>query len=104
MYIVDLSQRNSYGVHLHFLSLMLPCSSRLSPVTDLWKNQLQIGERNWGREKLELLERFSQERAQWEQKLREASAQQAKVRWVVGERECGYVSVCEREKARNVKD
>ncbi|TKS77260.1 Protein SOGA1 SOGA family member 1 [Collichthys lucidus] len=32
-------------------------------VMDLTK-QLQIGERNWGREKLELLERFSQERAQ----------------------------------------
>uniref|UniRef100_A0A3Q3D7L6 Microtubule crosslinking factor 2 n=1 Tax=Hippocampus comes TaxID=109280 RepID=A0A3Q3D7L6_HIPCM len=39
-------------------------------VMDLTK-QLQIGERNWGREKLELLERFSQERAQWEQRLRE---------------------------------
>uniref|UniRef100_A0A673BK75 Suppressor of glucose, autophagy associated 1 n=1 Tax=Sphaeramia orbicularis TaxID=375764 RepID=A0A673BK75_9TELE len=53
-------------------------------VMDLTK-QLQIGERNWGREKLELLERFSQERAQWEQRLREATAtaatqqQQAKV-------------------------
>uniref|UniRef100_A0A3Q1GDP4 Microtubule crosslinking factor 2 n=1 Tax=Acanthochromis polyacanthus TaxID=80966 RepID=A0A3Q1GDP4_9TELE len=43
-------------------------------VMDLTK-QLQIGERNWGREKLELLERFSQERAQWEQRLREATAQ-----------------------------
>lgn len=42
-------------------------------VMDLTK-QLQIGERNWGREKLELLERFSQERAQWEQRLREATA------------------------------
>nr|XP_019945079.1 PREDICTED: protein SOGA1 isoform X2 [Paralichthys olivaceus] len=40
--------------------------------------KLQIGERNWGREKLELLERFSQERAQWEQRLREATAQQGK--------------------------
>ncbi|XP_075882268.1 microtubule cross-linking factor 2 isoform X3 [Nelusetta ayraudi] len=39
-------------------------------VMDLTK-QLQIGERNWGREKLELLERFSQERTQWEQRLRE---------------------------------
>ncbi|KAM9855194.1 microtubule cross-linking factor 2 [Aulostomus maculatus] len=39
-------------------------------VMDLTK-QLQIGERNWGREKLELLERLSQERAQWEQTLRE---------------------------------
>ncbi|XP_061592675.1 protein SOGA1 isoform X2 [Cololabis saira] len=46
-------------------------------VMDLTK-QLQIGERNWGREKLELLERFSQERAQWEQRLREATALQAK--------------------------
>uniref|UniRef100_A0A3P8V6A2 Microtubule crosslinking factor 2 n=1 Tax=Cynoglossus semilaevis TaxID=244447 RepID=A0A3P8V6A2_CYNSE len=46
-------------------------------VMDLTK-QLQIGERNWGREKLEMLERFSQERAQWEQKLREATAQQGK--------------------------
>ncbi|XP_047196141.1 protein SOGA1 [Hippoglossus stenolepis] len=46
-------------------------------VMDLTK-QLQIGDRNWGREKLELLERFSQERAQWEQRLREATAQQGK--------------------------
>ncbi|XP_061636023.1 protein SOGA1 isoform X1 [Phyllopteryx taeniolatus] len=42
-------------------------------VMDLTK-QLQIGERNWGREKLELLERFSQERAQWEQRLRETKS------------------------------
>ncbi|XP_013857238.1 protein SOGA1 isoform X2 [Austrofundulus limnaeus] len=44
-------------------------------VMDLTK-QLQIGERNWSREKLELLERFSQERAQWEQRLREATQQE----------------------------
>ncbi|XP_057716508.1 protein SOGA1 isoform X2 [Corythoichthys intestinalis] len=42
-------------------------------VMDLTK-QLQIGERNWGREKLELLERFSQERAQWEKRLRESKS------------------------------
>ncbi|XP_029974311.1 protein SOGA1 [Salarias fasciatus] len=48
-------------------------------VMDLTK-QLQIGERNWGREKLELLERFSQERAQWEQRLREAASPQGKSR------------------------
>uniref|UniRef100_A0A8C6T991 Suppressor of glucose, autophagy associated 1 n=1 Tax=Neogobius melanostomus TaxID=47308 RepID=A0A8C6T991_9GOBI len=42
-------------------------------VMDLTK-QLQIRERNWGREKLDLLERFSAERAQWEQRLREATA------------------------------
>uniref|UniRef100_G3NPZ7 Suppressor of glucose, autophagy associated 1 n=1 Tax=Gasterosteus aculeatus aculeatus TaxID=481459 RepID=G3NPZ7_GASAC len=47
-------------------------------VMDLTK-QLQIGERNWGREKMELLEMFSQERAQWEQRLGEATAQQGKV-------------------------
>ncbi|KAM7412324.1 hypothetical protein PAMA_022006 [Pampus argenteus] len=46
-------------------------------VMDLTK-QLQIGERNWSREKLELLERFSRETAQWEQRLREATAQQGK--------------------------
>uniref|UniRef100_A0A1A8LEH7 Suppressor of glucose, autophagy associated 1 n=2 Tax=Nothobranchius pienaari TaxID=704102 RepID=A0A1A8LEH7_9TELE len=46
-------------------------------VMDLTK-QLQIGERNWSREKVELLERFSRERAQWEQRLREATAQQEK--------------------------
>uniref|UniRef100_A0A3Q4I520 Microtubule crosslinking factor 2 n=1 Tax=Neolamprologus brichardi TaxID=32507 RepID=A0A3Q4I520_NEOBR len=51
-------------------------------VMDLTK-QLQIGERNWGREKLELLERFSQERAQWEQRLREATAQQGKTPKIV---------------------
>uniref|UniRef100_A0A8C7VB25 SOGA 1/2-like coiled-coil domain-containing protein n=1 Tax=Oncorhynchus mykiss TaxID=8022 RepID=A0A8C7VB25_ONCMY len=37
-------------------------------VMDLTK-QLQTGERNWSREKLELLEHFSQERGQWEQRL-----------------------------------
>ncbi|XP_077370999.1 microtubule cross-linking factor 2 [Festucalex cinctus] len=42
-------------------------------VMDLTK-QLQIGERNWGREKLELLERFSQERAEWKQRLRETKS------------------------------
>lgn len=54
-------------------------SNSLCSVTVLRAHQLQIGERNWGREKLELLERFSQERAQWEQRLREASTQQGKV-------------------------
>ncbi|XP_036447313.1 protein SOGA1 isoform X2 [Colossoma macropomum] len=39
-------------------------------VMDLTK-QLQISERNWAREKLELLERFNQERSQWEQRLRD---------------------------------
>ncbi|XP_067383041.1 microtubule cross-linking factor 2 isoform X2 [Channa argus] len=53
-------------------------------VMDLTK-QLQIGERNWGREKLELLERLSQERAQWEQRLREATAQHAKSKLSGGE-------------------
>ncbi|XP_030624901.1 protein SOGA1 [Chanos chanos] len=42
-------------------------------VMDLTK-QLQINERNWSREKLELLECFNQERAQWEQRLREAQS------------------------------
>ncbi|KAL1021363.1 hypothetical protein UPYG_G00012340 [Umbra pygmaea] len=37
-------------------------------VMDLTK-QLQMGERNWSREKLELLEQFSQERGQWEQRM-----------------------------------
>ncbi|XP_034027626.1 protein SOGA1 [Thalassophryne amazonica] len=46
-------------------------------VMDLTK-QLQIGERNWNREKLELLERFSQEKAQWEQRLRDSAAQPPK--------------------------
>ncbi|KAM4609873.1 microtubule cross-linking factor 2 [Polymixia lowei] len=46
-------------------------------VMDLTK-QLQMGERSWSREKMELLESFSQETAQWEQRLREATAQQGK--------------------------
>lgn len=58
-----------------------PSDVHLSP-------QLQIGERNWGREKLELLERLSQERAQWEQRLREATSQQG----MVGV--CAHVCVC----------
>ncbi|XP_044066244.1 protein SOGA1 isoform X3 [Siniperca chuatsi] len=53
-------------------------------VMDLTK-QLQIGERNWGREKLELLERFGQERAQWEQRLRDATTQQGKLKSLGGE-------------------
>ncbi|XP_073679609.1 microtubule cross-linking factor 2 [Garra rufa] len=39
-------------------------------VMDLTK-QLQISEKNWSRERLELLEHFNQERSQWEQRLRE---------------------------------
>ncbi|KAG8002840.1 Protein SOGA1, partial [Nibea albiflora] len=76
---------------LHSTSTLFSPSSdvlplfRLSAVTDLWTNQLQIGERNWGREKLELLERFSQERAQWEQRLREVTAQQGKSKSLGGE-------------------
>ncbi|KAK5863252.1 hypothetical protein PBY51_000297 [Eleginops maclovinus] len=53
-------------------------------VMDLTK-QLQLGERNWGREKLELLERLSQERAQWDQRLLEATAQQGKSKSLGGE-------------------
>uniref|UniRef100_M4AY83 Microtubule crosslinking factor 2 n=1 Tax=Xiphophorus maculatus TaxID=8083 RepID=M4AY83_XIPMA len=60
-------------------------------VMDLTK-QLQIGERNWSREKLELLERFSQERTQWEQRLRDAATQQEKVRRV-GLYHCKFVIV-----------
>uniref|UniRef100_A0A8C4SCQ8 Microtubule crosslinking factor 2 n=1 Tax=Erpetoichthys calabaricus TaxID=27687 RepID=A0A8C4SCQ8_ERPCA len=40
-------------------------------VMDLTK-QLQISEKNWSREKLELLERFSQEQSQWEQCIRDS--------------------------------
>lgn len=47
-------------------------------VMDLTK-QLQIGERSWGREKLELLERLNQERSQWEQRLREAQSKSSQV-------------------------
>lgn len=47
-------------------------------VMDLTK-QLQINERNWSREKLELLERFNQERAQWEQRLRDTQAKAGQV-------------------------
>ncbi|XP_047662937.1 protein SOGA1 isoform X4 [Tachysurus fulvidraco] len=42
-------------------------------VMDLTK-QLQISERNWSREKLELLEHFNQERNQWEQRLLDAQS------------------------------
>ncbi|TSS48082.1 Protein SOGA1 [Bagarius yarrelli] len=42
-------------------------------VMDLTK-QLQISERNWSREKLELLEHFNQERNQWEQRLHDAQS------------------------------
>ncbi|KAM9445186.1 microtubule cross-linking factor 2 isoform 2-T2 [Clarias gariepinus] len=42
-------------------------------VMDLTK-QLQISERNWSREKLELLEHFNQERNQWEQRLHDTQS------------------------------
>ncbi|XP_036388980.1 protein SOGA1 isoform X1 [Megalops cyprinoides] len=42
-------------------------------VMDLTK-QLQISERSWSRERLELLERFNQERSQWEQRLLDAQS------------------------------
>lgn len=71
-----------YSESVHLTPILFPpplMFTSSSIVTDLWTNQLQIGERNWGREKLELLERFSQERAQWEQRQREATSQQGKV-------------------------
>ncbi|XP_062396875.1 protein SOGA1 isoform X2 [Sardina pilchardus] len=40
-------------------------------VMDLTR-QLQVSERGWGREKLDLMERLGQERSQWEQRLRDA--------------------------------
>ncbi|KAK0153236.1 Protein SOGA1 [Merluccius polli] len=46
-------------------------------VMDLTK-QLQIGERNWSREKMELVETLGQERAQWEQRGGEELKLQAK--------------------------
>lgn len=48
-------------------------------VMDLTK-QLQITERNWSREKLELLEHFNQERNQWEQRLHDAQSKSTQVR------------------------
>lgn len=48
-------------------------------VMDLTK-QLQISERNWSREKLELLEHFNQERSQWEQRLHDAQSKGTQVR------------------------
>ncbi|XP_067227311.1 microtubule cross-linking factor 2 isoform X2 [Chanodichthys erythropterus] len=45
-------------------------------VMDLTK-QLQISEKNWSRERLELLEHFNQERSQWEQRIRDAQSKGA---------------------------
>uniref|UniRef100_A0A673LLS2 Suppressor of glucose, autophagy associated 1 n=1 Tax=Sinocyclocheilus rhinocerous TaxID=307959 RepID=A0A673LLS2_9TELE len=52
-------------------------------VMDLTK-QLQISEKNWSRERLELLEQFNQERSQWEQHLREAQSKGTQVRCDMG--------------------
>uniref|UniRef100_A0A671KJZ4 Suppressor of glucose, autophagy associated 1 n=1 Tax=Sinocyclocheilus anshuiensis TaxID=1608454 RepID=A0A671KJZ4_9TELE len=52
-------------------------------VMDLTK-QLQISEKNWSRERLELLEQFNQERSQWEQHLREAQSKGTQVRCHMG--------------------
>lgn len=48
-------------------------------VMDLTK-QLQISERNWSRERMELLEHFNQERNQWEQRLHDAQSKGTQVR------------------------
>ncbi|KAG1962110.1 protein SOGA1 [Pimephales promelas] len=45
-------------------------------VMDLTK-QLQISEKNWSRERLELLEHFNQERSQWEQHIRDSQSKGA---------------------------
>lgn len=47
-------------------------------VMDLTK-QLQISEKNWSRERLELLEHFNQERSQWDQRVRDAQSKGAQV-------------------------
>lgn len=47
-------------------------------VMDLTK-QLQISEKNWSRERLELLEHFNQERSQWEQRIRDAQSKGTQV-------------------------
>lgn len=48
-------------------------------VMDLTK-QLQISEKNWSRERLELLEHFNQERSQWEQRIWDSQSKGAQVR------------------------
>ncbi|TRY84029.1 hypothetical protein DNTS_013566 [Danionella cerebrum] len=45
-------------------------------VMDLTK-QLQISEKNWSRERMELLEHFNQEKCQWEQRVRESQSKGA---------------------------
>lgn len=75
--LVSLHVGSNFSFIFLFASLWLV--RPLEPI-DRSVDQLQIGERNWSREKLELLERFSQERAQWEQRLREATTHQEKVR------------------------
>ncbi len=52
-------------------------------VMDLTK-QLQIREKNWSRERLELMEHFNQERSQWEQHLQEAHSKGTQVRCHMG--------------------
>lgn len=64
-------------------------------VMDLTK-QLQIGEKNWSRERLELLEHFNQERSQWEQHLREAQSKGTQVRCHMG------LSVCSLKNEKSV--
>lgn len=61
-------------------------------VMDLTK-QLQISERNWGREKLELLERFNQERSQWEQRLRDVQSKGTQVSGVTQVHQYGLIRI-----------
>ncbi|XP_063064311.1 microtubule cross-linking factor 2 isoform X2 [Engraulis encrasicolus] len=61
------SLKREHAEHQHLLA------ESYAAVMDLTK-QLQISERSWGREKMDLLERLNQERSQWEQQLQEAQS------------------------------
>uniref|UniRef100_A0A671KWD8 Suppressor of glucose, autophagy associated 1 n=1 Tax=Sinocyclocheilus anshuiensis TaxID=1608454 RepID=A0A671KWD8_9TELE len=62
-------------------------------VMDLTK-QLQISEKNWSRERLELLEHFNQERSQWEQHLRDIQSKGTQVRCHMGVKGFVHSKIC----------
>ncbi|XP_041044703.1 uncharacterized protein KIAA0408-like isoform X1 [Carcharodon carcharias] len=62
-----------------------------SAAMDLRK-QLEISERNWGREKMELLEQFDNERKEWESQLKDMQRKIEQIYWDVNSRQDGKLN------------
>ncbi|XP_072355333.1 protein SOGA3a isoform X2 [Scyliorhinus torazame] len=72
-----------------------------SAAMDLRK-QLEISERNWGREKMELLEQFDNERKEWESQLKDMQRKIEQIYWDVNSRqECKLNGQRQRQNTRD---